>query len=182
VHTMHATTIVAVQRDGQTAMAGDGQVTFGQQMILKHTAIKLRRLYFDRVLAGFAGSVADAITLFDAFEGKLEQHDGNIQRAAIELTKQWRGDRVLRRLEAMMIVVDAHHMLVLSGTGEVIQPDDGVIAIGSGAPYALAAGRALRQHTHMDARTTAETALRIAADLCVYTNDSIVVETIEGGA
>jgi ATP-dependent HslUV protease subunit HslV len=178
---MHATTIVAVLRDGQTAMAGDGQVTFGQQMILKHTAKKLRRLYHGRVLAGFAGSVADAITLFDAFEGKLEQHDGNIQRAAIELTKQWRGDRILRRLEAMMIVVDARHMLVLSGTGEVIQPDDGVIAIGSGAPYALAAARALRLHAQMDARTIAETALRIASDLCVYTNDAIVVETIEGG-
>ncbi|MBU6145196.1 MAG: ATP-dependent protease subunit HslV [Paenibacillaceae bacterium] len=181
MNTMHATTIVAVLRDGQTAMAGDGQVTFGQQMILKHTAKKLRRLYHGRVLAGFAGSVADAITLFDAFEGKLEQHDGNIQRAAIELTKQWRGDRILRRLEAMMIVVDARHMLVLSGTGEVIQPDDGVIAIGSGAPYALAAARALRLHAQMDARTIAETALRIASDLCVYTNDAIVVETIEGG-
>lgn len=177
-HKLHATTIVAVQRDGQTAMAGDGQVTFGNAMILKQSANKLRRLYGGRVLAGFAGSVADAIALFDAFEAKLEQHNGNVPRAAVELAKQWRGDRVLRRLEAMMIVVDAHHMLIVSGTGEVIDPDDGIVAIGSGSTYALAAGRALKQHTSMSAADIAEAAMRVAADLCVYTNTSIRVERI----
>ncbi|EXX91376.1 ATP-dependent protease subunit HslV [Paenibacillus darwinianus] len=175
----HATTICAVRHEGKGAVAGDGQVTFGNSMVMKHTAKKVRRLYRGQVVAGFAGSVADAITLFEKFEGKLEEHHGNLQRAAVEMTKEWRSDRVLRRLEAMMIVMDGSGMLLLSGNGEIIEPDDGIIAIGSGGGFALAAARALKRHaTHLDAKEMAQAALETAADICVYTNRNIIVEEI----
>jgi ATP-dependent HslUV protease subunit HslV len=176
-----ATTIVAVKKDGRVAMAGDGQVTFGQATILKKGAKKIRRLFNGRVLAGFAGSVADAFTLFEKFEGKLEAYRGNIQRAAVELAKDWRTDRVLRRLEALLVVADQERLLVLSGSGEVIEPDDGVVAIGSGGPYALAAARALIRHTGLPAAEIVREALSIAAGICVYTNDQITVEELDGG-
>jgi ATP-dependent HslUV protease, peptidase subunit HslV len=176
--TFHATTIVAVRHQGKTAIAGDGQVTFGQNTIMKHSAKKVRRLYHGKVLAGFAGSVADAFTLFDKFEGKLEEFNGNMMRAAVELAKEWRLDRVLRRLEALLIVVDDKHLLIISGNGEVIEPDDGVTAIGSGGSYALAAARALVQHSPLNAADIARTALEIAAGICVYTNDHITVEEL----
>ncbi|MBP2662416.1 MAG: clpQ [Firmicutes bacterium] len=176
--TFHATTIVAVSHQGKTAIAGDGQVTFGQNTIMKHSAKKVRRLYHGKVLAGFAGSVADAFTLFDKFEGKLEEFNGNMMRAAVELAKEWRLDRVLRRLEALLIVVDDKHLLIISGNGEVIEPDDGVTAIGSGGSYALAAARALVQHSPLNAADIARTALEIAAGICVYTNDHITVEEL----
>ncbi|MBB6732841.1 ATP-dependent protease subunit HslV [Cohnella zeiphila] len=175
----HATTICAVRMNGKGAIAGDGQVTFGNSMVMKHSAKKVRRLYRGQVLAGFAGSVADAITLFEKFEGKLEEHHGNLQRAAVELAKDWRSDRVLRRLEAMMIVVDATGMLLLSGNGEVIEPDDGVLAIGSGGSFALAAARALMRHAPgLEAKEIARNALQIASEICVFTNDNLVVEEI----
>ncbi|HWR43177.1 ATP-dependent protease subunit HslV [Sporomusa sp.] len=174
----HATTIVAVRHQGNTAIAGDGQVTFGQNTVMKHNAKKVRRLYHGKVLAGFAGSVADAFTLFAKFEGKLEEFNGNMMRAAVELAKEWRSDRVLRRLEALLIVVDAEHLLIISGNGEVIEPDDGVTAIGSGGPYALAAARALVQQSTLNAAAIARTALEIAASICVYTNDHITVEEL----
>ncbi|KYD09434.1 MAG: ATP-dependent protease subunit HslV [Caldibacillus debilis] len=177
---IRATTIFAIHHKGKGAMAGDGQVTFGNAVVMKQTARKVRRLYNGKVLAGFAGSVADAFTLFEMFEGKLDEFNGNLERAAVELAKQWRSDKVLRRLEAMLIVMDESRLLLISGTGEVIQPDDGMLAIGSGGNYALAAGRALKQFAgdHLSAREIAEAALKIAADLCVYTNDRIVVEEI----
>ncbi|MFC5702143.1 ATP-dependent protease subunit HslV [Cohnella faecalis] len=175
----HATTICAVRHNGKAAIAGDGQVTFGQSMVMKHTAKKVRRLYRGQVVAGFAGSVADAITLFEKFEGKLEEHHGNLQRAAVELAKDWRSDRVLRRLEAMLIVVDATGMLLLSGNGEVIEPDDGVLAIGSGGSFALAAARALKKHApNLEANEMARAALETAAEICVFTNHNIIVEEI----
>lgn len=175
----HATTIFAIRHNGKGAIAGDGQVTFGNQMVMKRQAKKVRRLYRGKVLAGFAGSVADAITLFEKFESKLEEHNGNLQRAAVELAKDWRSDRVLRRLEAMMVVMDDQHLLLLSGSGEVIEPDDGILAIGSGGGYALAAGRALKKHAPgMEAKDIARAALEIAADICVFTNDSIIVDEI----
>jgi len=174
----HATTIVAVRRNGRTAVAGDGQVTFGNATVMKHNAKKVRRIFHNKVLAGFAGSVADAFTLFIKFEAKLEEYNGNLMRAAVELAKDWRMDRVLRRLEAMLIVADADQMLILSGNGEVIEPEDGVAAIGSGGPYALAAARALLAHSPLSAREIAQEALRIAAGICVYTNDTITVEEI----
>jgi ATP-dependent HslUV protease subunit HslV len=177
---IRATTIFAIHHKGKGAMAGDGQVTFGNAVVMKQTARKVRRLYNGKVLAGFAGSVADAFTLFEMFEGKLDEFNGNLERAAVELAKQWRSDKVLRRLEAMLIVMDESRLLLISGTGEVIQPDDGMLAIGSGGNYALAAGRALKQFAgdHLSAREIAEAALKIAAGLCVYTNDRIVVEEI----
>lgn len=179
---MHATTICAVRHGNQGAIAGDGQVTFGGNMVMKHQAKKVRRLYHGKVIAGFAGSVADAITLFEKFEGKLEQHQGQLQRAAVELAKEWRSDRVLRRLEAMMIVMDAEHLLLISGSGEIIEPDDGILAIGSGGSFALAAGRALMQHaSQLEAAEMARSALMIAADICVYTNSNIIVEEIKEG-
>jgi ATP-dependent HslUV protease subunit HslV len=159
-------------------MAGDGQVTFGQNTVLKHRAKKLRRLHNDRVLAGFAGSVADAFTLFEKFEGKLEEYRGNLQRAAVELAKDWRMDRILRRLEALLVVADKDHLLVISGGGEVIEPDDGIVAIGSGGPYALASARALARHTNMTAADIAAKSLVIAAEICVYTNTEITVEEL----
>jgi len=176
----HATTICAIRHNGKGAIAGDGQVTFGQNMIMKHKARKVRRLYRGKVVAGFAGSVADAVTLFEKFEGKLEEHQGNLQRAAVELAKEWRSDRVLRRLEAMLIVMDSTSLLLISGNGEVIEPDDDVLAIGSGGSFALAAARALKKHsTHLEAKDMAYEALKIASEICVYTNQNIIVEEIE---
>ncbi len=174
----HATTIVAVRHNGKTAIAGDGQVTFGGNTIMKHNAKKIRRLYHGKVLAGFAGSVADAFTLFSKFEGKLEEFNGNMMRAAVELAKEWRSDRVLRRLEALIIVTDAEHLLIISGNGEVIEPDDGVTAIGSGGSYALAAARALVKHSGLTAPEIVREALEIASDICVYTNSHISVEEL----
>lgn len=174
----HATTVLAIQRDHRAAMAGDGQVTFGQGTVMKATARKVRRLYHDRVLAGFAGAVADAFTLFEAFEGKLEERSGHLPRAAVDLAREWRNDRVLRRLEAMLLVADPDHLLVISGSGEVIEPDDGIAAIGSGGTYALAAARALAQHTELGPRKIAEESLRIAADICVYTNQHLTVDEV----
>lgn len=175
----HATTIFAIRHNGKGAIAGDGQVTFGNQMVMKHHAKKIRRLYKGQVLAGFAGSVADAITLFEKFEGKLEEFHGQLQRAAVELAKDWRQDRVLRRLEAMMIVMDRQHLLLISGSGEVIEPDDGMLAIGSGGSFALAAGRALKRHApDMEAAEIAKAALQIASEICVYTNSNIMVDEI----
>ncbi|MDT0671173.1 ATP-dependent protease subunit HslV [Staphylococcus chromogenes] len=176
---IHATTIYAVRHNGSAAMAGDGQVTLGEQVIMKQTAKKVRRLYQGRVIAGFAGSVADAFTLFEKFEGKLQQYSGNLERAAVELAKEWRGDKQLRQLEAMLIVMDKDHILVVSGTGEVIAPDDDLIAIGSGGNYALSAGRALKRHaTHLSAKEMANESLKVAADICVFTNDHITVEEL----
>ncbi|BFH63875.1 MULTISPECIES: ATP-dependent protease subunit HslV [Paenibacillus] len=175
----HATTICAVRHNGNAAIAGDGQVTFGENMIMKQTAKKVRRLYRGQVVAGFAGSVADAITLFEKFEGKLEEHHGNLQRAAVELAKDWRSDRVLRKLEALMIVMDKSSMLLISGGGEIIEPDDDVIAIGSGGSFALSAARALKRHAQeLEAKDIAREALKIASEICVYTNGNIVVEEL----
>ncbi|MEK4030204.1 MULTISPECIES: ATP-dependent protease subunit HslV [Bacillaceae] len=177
----HATTIFAVQHKGGCAMAGDGQVTFGNAVVMKHTARKVRKLFNGKVLAGFAGSVADAFTLFELFESRLEEYNGNLQRAAVELAKEWRSDKVLRRLEAMLIVMDRSNILLISGTGEVIEPDDGILAIGSGGNFALAAGRALKTYSgdHLSAREIAKAALEIAGEICVYTNDQIILEELE---
>ncbi|WP_066053242.1 ATP-dependent protease subunit HslV [Robertmurraya korlensis] len=176
----HATTIFAVRHNGQCAMSGDGQVTFGNAVVMKHTARKVRKLFNGRVLAGFAGSVADAFTLFEMFEGKLEEYNGNLQRASVELAKQWRSDKVLRRLEAMLIVMNDKDMLLVSGTGEIIEPDDGILAIGSGGNYALSAGRALKKYSgeHLTAKEIAKASLEIAAEICVYTNHNIIVEEL----
>jgi ATP-dependent HslUV protease subunit HslV len=178
--TFHATTIFAVQHNGQCAMSGDGQVTFGNAVVMKHTAKKVRKIFQGKVLAGFAGSVADAFTLFEMFEGRLEEYNGNLQRAAVELAKEWRSDKVLRRLEAMLIVMNDEHLLLVSGTGEVIEPDDGILAIGSGGNYALSAGRALKKYagSSMTAREIAKAALEVAEEICVYTNDHIIVEEL----
>lgn len=162
-------------------MAGDGQVTLGEQTIMKRTARKVRRLYHGQVLAGFAGSVADAFALFERFETRLESYHGNLQRSAVELAKEWRTDRALRRLEALLVVMDASNLLILSGTGEVIEPDDGVAAVGSGGPFALAAARALLAHTELSAADIARESLVIASGICVYTNDQIVVEELPSG-
>jgi ATP-dependent HslUV protease subunit HslV len=177
----HATTIFAIQHKGKCAMSGDGQVTFGNAVVMKHTARKVRKLFNDKVLAGFAGSVADAFTLSEMFENKLQEYNGNLQRAAVELAKEWRSDKVLRRLEAMLIVMNNTHMLLISGTGEVIEPDDGILAIGSGGNYALSAGRALKKYSgdHLTAKEIAKAALEIAGEICVYTNDQIVLEELE---
>jgi ATP-dependent HslUV protease subunit HslV len=175
--TLIGTTIIAVKRDGRVALGGDGQVTFGNT-IMKAGARKIRRLYNDQVLAGFAGSVADSLTLFDRFEQKLDEYRGNLQRAAVELTKEWRLDKYLRRLEAMLIVADKGQILIISGSGEVIEPDDDIAAIGSGGPYALAAARAMLAHTSLDASQIAQSALEIAASICVYTNNCITVEQL----
>ena len=174
----HATTICAVRKNGKTAIAGDGQVTFGEHTIMKANARKVRTLYHGKILAGFAGSVADAFTLFEKFESKLESYNGNLQRAAVELAKDWRTDRVLRKLEALLLVADKEQLLMLSGNGEVIEPDDGILAIGSGGNYALAAARALVSATDLSARDIAERSLHIAADICVYTNHNVIVEEI----
>jgi len=177
VPAFHATTVVSVRHRGRVAMAGDGQVSIGAT-IMKHTARKVRRVYHDRVLAGFAGTAADAFTLFERFEGRLEQHRGNLRRAAVELAKEWRSDRVLRRLEALLAVADADASFIVSGTGEVLEPDDGLIGIGSGGPFALAAARALVAHSDLDAKAIAAEAMRIAAGICVYTNDQVTVEEL----
>ncbi|MDX8362262.1 MULTISPECIES: ATP-dependent protease subunit HslV [Bacillaceae] len=178
--TFHATTIFAIHHNGQCAMAGDGQVTFGNAVVMKHTAKKVRKLFQGKVIAGFAGSVADAFTLFELFEGKLEEYNGNIKRAAVELAKKWRSDKVLHKLEAMLIVMDKTHLLLISGTGEVIEPDDGILAIGSGGNYALSAGRALKNYAgdNLSAEEIAKAALEIAGEICVYTNDQIIVEQL----
>jgi ATP-dependent HslUV protease subunit HslV len=174
----HATTIVAVKRGGQVAIAGDGQITVGD-VVLKHKAAKVRRLFHDQIIVGFAGSVADAFTLFDKFEQQLEKHQGNLLRAAVGLSKEWRTDRYLRRLEAMLLVANPSQLLLLSGDGEIIEPDDDVAAIGSGGPYAHAAARALVQSTELSAPDVARRALEIAASICIYTNDQITVQTLE---
>ena len=175
----HATTICAVRKNGKTAIAGDGQVTFGQNTIMKSTARKVRRIYHGKVLAGFAGSVADAFTLFEKFEAKLEAYNGNLTRAAVELAKEWRTDKMMGKLEALLLLADANTLLMLSGNGEVIEPDGAVAAIGSGGFFALSAARALVKHTDMEARDIAKEALSIAADICVYTNHNIRVEELD---
>jgi ATP-dependent HslUV protease subunit HslV len=174
---IHGTTVLAVRRGGKVVIAGDGQVTLGQ-MVMKGTAKKVRRMADGRIIAGFAGSAADGIALFEKLEGKLAAHGGNLRRAAVELAKDWRLDRVLRRLEALLVVADIERTYLLSGTGDVIEPDDGVVAIGSGGGFALAAARALVHHTELDARAVAEAAMRIAAELCIYTNTELTVEEL----
>lgn len=176
---VHATTIVAVKRDDQVALAGDGQVTIGD-VVLKHNARKLRTLYDGMVLAGFAGAVADALTLFAKFESQLNAWDGNLRKAAVELTKEWRTDRYLRRLEAQLIVADAESLLLLSGEGDVIEPDDGVLAIGSGAPFATAAAKALYRNTDLSAEEIVLAAMEVTAEICIFTNGQITVETVGG--
>ena len=173
----HSTTILAVRHRDRAVLAGDGQVTLGQTVV-KHKARKIRRLYNDRILAGFAGSAADSFALFSRFESKLEQYRGNLERSAVELAKDWRTDRVLRRLEAMLVVLDTSAMFLLSGNGDLIEPDVGIAAIGSGGPYALAAARALSANTDLDARAIAEKAMAIAAGICIYTNAEISVEEL----
>ncbi len=174
----HATTICAVKKDNSIAIAGDGQVTMGQSVVMKNTAQKVRRLYGGKIISGFAGSVADAFTLFDKFEAKLNQYNGNLLRSAVELAKEWRSDKILRNLEALLLVSDGTTILLLSGNGEVIEPDDGICAIGSGGNYALAAARALANNTDLSAKEIAEKALHIAADICVYTNHNVIVEEV----
>ena len=176
----HGTTVLSVRRGGVVVVGGDGQVTLGST-VMKANARKVRRLYHDRVLAGFAGGTADAFTLFERFEGKLEKHQGHLVRAAVELAKDWRTDRMLRRLEALLVVADAQASLILSGTGDVIEPEGGLMAIGSGGPYAQAAARALLENTELDARTIVEKALAVAADICIYTNQHITVEELTAG-
>jgi ATP-dependent HslUV protease subunit HslV len=176
--TLHATTIICVKRDGKTALAGDGQVTFGNATVMKHGAKKIRRLYHDKVIAGFAGSVADAFTLFEKFEGRLEESRGNLEKAAVGLAREWRTDKYLRQLEALLIVAGADKMLIISGNGEVIEPDDNVAAIGSGGTFALAAARALLKHSELPAKDIAFEAMNIASDICVYTNKNISIEEL----
>lgn len=173
----HSTTICAIEKDGKLAMAGDGQVTMGEQVIMKGTARKVRRIYNGKVVVGFAGSVADAFTLEEKFEGKLNEYNGNLQRAAVELAQEWRTQQAMKNLEALLIVMNDEEMLLVSGNGEVIAPDDCILAIGSGGNYALAAARAMKKHnTEMSAKEIAESALNIAADICVFTNHNIIVE------
>jgi ATP-dependent HslUV protease subunit HslV len=174
---IHATTILAVRHRDRTVIAGDGQVTLGDT-VLKHSARKIRRLYNDAVLAGFAGSAADSFALFTRFEAKLEQYRGNLERAAVELARDWRADRILRRLEAMLIVADRSSTFLLSGTGDLIEPDDGIVAVGSGGAYATAAARALVRHGDLDARRIAEAAMAIAGEICVYTNQHVTIEEL----
>jgi len=175
--TFHGTTILSVRRDGGVALGGDGQVTLGA-VIVKATARKVRRLYNDRVLAGFAGATADAFTLFERFEAKLDKHQGQLARAAVELAKDWRSDRILRRLEAMLAVADRSASLIITGTGDVLEPEHGIVAIGSGGPYAQAAARALLEHTALSATEIVKQGLSIAGELCIYTNQNHVVETL----
>ncbi|MCL4493312.1 MAG: ATP-dependent protease subunit HslV [Firmicutes bacterium] len=176
----HGTTVLGIVRNGQAVIGGDGQVTFGQNTVMKHTAIKVRRLYHSQVLAGFAGSVADALTLFELFEGKLEEHHGNLQRAAVALSRQWRTDRMLGKLEALLLVADTEHLFIVSGTGEVIEPDDYIAAIGSGGSYALAAARAFSslEDQSMPIQEVVKRSLDIAADICIYTNHHLTIETL----
>ena len=173
----HGTTILAVRKDGKIAVAGDGQVTLGNT-VMKKGAVKVRRMGDGKVLAGFAGSTADAFTLFEKFEAKLEKYGGNLQRAAVELAKDWRTDKILRRLEALLLVVDKEHSLILSGSGDVIEPEGGAAAIGSGGPFALSAARAMLTYSNLDAKTIAQEAMKIAAEICIYTNENITVEEL----
>ncbi len=175
---LRGTTVLAVKHANGVAMAGDGQVTMGDSVAMKHGARKVRRIYKDNVLAGFAGATADAFTLFERFEGKLEEFNGNLLRSAVELAKEWRKDKYLRRLEAMLLVADAENVLLLSGTGDVIEPDDGLAAIGSGGPFALAAARAMSRHADLSGEDIARNAMEIAAELCVFTNNNIILESL----
>jgi len=175
--TFHGTTILSVRRDGAVALGGDGQVTLGQ-VVVKASARKVRRLYHERVLAGFAGATADAFTLFERFEAKLEKHQGQLQRAAVELAKDWRSDRVLRRLEAMLAVADTSSSLIITGTGDVLEPEYGIVAIGSGGPYAQAAARALLEHSTLGAEDIVRRSLEIAGEICIYTNQQLTIETL----
>ncbi|MBW1909430.1 MAG: ATP-dependent protease subunit HslV [Deltaproteobacteria bacterium] len=174
---IRATTILAVRKDGKAVMAGDGQVSLGET-IMKHKATKVRYMYEDKVLVGFAGTAADAFNLFERLEGKLETYNGNLARAAVELAKDWRTDKILRRLEALLLAMDKEHIFMISGTGDVIEPDESVAAIGSGGPFALAAARALVEHSDLDAITITQKAMKIAASICVYTNDQVVVQEL----
>jgi ATP-dependent HslUV protease, peptidase subunit HslV len=174
---MHATTVLCVRRDNKVVIIGDGQVTMGEH-VMKHTAKKIRRLFEGKVLAGFAGSTADALSLFERFEGKLQEFHGNLQRASVELAKEWRKDRALRHLEALLIVADSKGTFLLSGNGDVIEPDDGLCAIGSGGPYALSAARALARHTKLSAREIAQEAMRVASEICIFTNGNVTIEEL----
>lgn len=176
---MRGTTILGIVRNGQAALAGDGQVTLGQSVAVKHTAHKVRRLYQDRILAGFAGATGDAFTLFERFEAKLKENGGNLVRASVEMAKDWRTDKYLRRLEAMLLVADTENLLILSGAGDVIEPDDGIAAIGSGGMYALAAARALSKHTELPLEEVVRESMLIAADICVFTNNNLTLETLK---
>jgi len=173
----HATTILCVRRDGKVAIGGDGQGTMGNT-VFKHNAKKIRRMYSDKVIAGFSGATADAFTLFEKFEGKLEAYRGNITRASVELAKDWRTDKILRRLEALLIIADKEHILIISGNGDVIEPEEGIAAIGSGGPFALAAAKALYENTELDAKAITEKAMNIAAGICIYTNTNISIEEL----
>lgn len=177
-NTIHSTTVVAVRRNHNLVLASDGQVTFGNTVI-KHQANKIRRLYYDKVLTGFAGAAADAFTLFEKLEAKLETYNGNLTRASVELAKEWRTDKILRRLEAMLIAADKDRSLIISGSGDVIDPDHDVLAIGSGGPYALSAARAMMKHSNLEAREIAVEALKIAGEICIYTNNNISIESLE---
>ncbi|RKY88130.1 HslU--HslV peptidase proteolytic subunit [candidate division KSB1 bacterium] len=173
-----STTIISIIHNGEVALGGDGQVTVGET-IVKHGSKKVRKIYNDKVLVGFAGTAADAFTLFDKFERKLEQYKGNLYRSAVELAKEWRTDKILRRLEALLAVADSENVLMISGNGDVIEPDDGIVAIGSGAPYALAAARVLKKHTNLSAKEIVMESMKIASSICIYTNDKIIVEEIK---
>ena len=175
--TFHGTTILGLRHSDRVVVIGDGQVSLGQT-VMKHSARKVRKLYNDKVIAGFAGATADAFTLFEKFEAKLEQYNGNLKRAAVELAKDWRTDRILRRLEALLVVADTEGLLVISGMGDVVEPDDGLIAIGSGGNYALAAARVLVKHSQLDPRAIAEEAMKVASQICVYTNDHFTIEEL----
>ncbi|MEK7308314.1 MAG: ATP-dependent protease subunit HslV [Nitrospirota bacterium] len=175
----HGTTILCVRRNGKVALAGDGQITFGQT-VLKHNAKKIRRMYNDKVIAGFSGATADALTLFEKFETKLEAHRGNIARAAVELAKDWRTDKILRRLEALLIIADKEHSFIISGNGDVLEPEDGIAAIGSGGPYAQAAAKALLEHSSLEPKKIVEEAMKITSRICIYTNDAITIEELNG--
>src|SRR6202163_1965455 len=174
---MHGTTVLCVRKDSKVVLIADGQVTMGDH-VMKHTARKTRRLYNDKVIAGFAGSTADAISLFERFEGKLQEHSGNLPKSAVELAKEWRKDRALRHLEALLVVADTKSTFLLSGNGDVIEPDDGICAIGSGGPYALAAARALSRHTKLSAKDVAQEAMRIASEICIFTNANFTIEEL----
>ncbi len=175
----HGTTILCVRKNGKVAIAGDGQITLGQT-VLKHNAIKIRKMYNNSVMVGFSGATADALTLFEKFETKLETYRGNITRAAVELAKDWRTDKILRRLEALLIVTDKEHSFIISGNGDVLEPEDGISAIGSGGPYAQAVAKALIEHTQLEPRRIVEEAMKITSKICIYTNESITVEELNG--
>jgi ATP-dependent HslUV protease subunit HslV len=177
-NSIRSTTIIGIRRNGLVAMGGDGQVSLGET-VMKHKARKIRRIYDDRIVVGFAGASADALTLFDKFESKCQEYKGNLTRAVVELAKEWRTDKILRRLEALLVVMDREHSFIISGTGEVIEPDDGIVAIGSGGGYALASARALLKFSDLDAKTIAAEALKLASEICVYTNDEITIEVLD---